>query len=303
MKTVSSIKSVRKILKPLRGKKRIGFVPTMGAFHEGHLSLMRHARKECDFVVVSLFVNPLQFGPREDFAAYPRDIVSDRKMTRSAGVDLLWSPSAEEIYPPFYQTHIDVEEITRRWEGAARPGHFRGVATIVAKLFQIVQPDRAYFGQKDYQQTRVIDRMVNDLNFDISIRVLPTVREKDGLAMSSRNRRLSPVERTAAPILYRALKQVEARIQKGTRDAAILLAEGESMIRSEPLARIDHLSLCDPETLEPIDDLMGMVGGRSGNHRVEKTAVLLGAIKIGSVRLIDNLLIHIPSRIPSRTPS
>ncbi|TAK07399.1 MAG: pantoate--beta-alanine ligase, partial [Candidatus Manganitrophaceae bacterium] len=189
MKTVSSIKQIQKILAPLRGKKRIGLVPTMGAFHQGHLTLMRRAQRECDYVVVSLFVNPLQFGPKEDFATYPRTLASDRKMAEEAGVDLLWTPTAEEIYPAPYRTFVEVEEITRRWEGAVRPGHFRGVATVVAKLFQVVRPDRAYFGQKDYQQTRVIHQMVKDLHLDLSIRILPTVREKDGLAMSSRNRR------------------------------------------------------------------------------------------------------------------
>jgi len=280
MKTISSIKQIQKILAPLRGKKRIGFVPTMGAFHEGHLALMRKAKRECDFVVVSLFVNPLQFGPKEDFAVYPRSIASDRKMAQVVGVDLLWTPTAEEIYSPPYRTFVDVEEITRRWEGAVRPGHFRGVATVVAKLFQVVQPDRAYFGQKDYQQTRVIRQMVKDLHFPVTIRILPTVREKDGLAMSSRNQRLSPPERAAAPLLFRALKQAEARVQQGMHESRSLLKEVEGLIRSEPLARIEYAALCDPESLDPIE-------------KIQKEAVLLLAVKIGSVRLIDNLLIRI----------
>lgn len=280
MKTISSIKQIQKILAPLRGKKRIGLVPTMGAFHQGHLTLMRHAQRECDYVVVSLFVNPLQFGPKEDFATYPRTLTSDRKMAEETGVDLLWTPAAEEIYPAPYRTFVEVEEITRRWEGAVRPGHFRGVATVVAKLFQVVRPDRAYFGQKDYQQTRVIHQMVKDLHLDLSIRILPTVREKDGLAMSSRNRRLSPAERAAAPILFRALKKAEALIREGILESGPLLQEVEALIRSEPLARIDYAALCDPASLEPIE-------------RIEKEAVLLLAVKIGSVRLIDNLLVHI----------
>lgn len=280
MKTVSSIKQIQKTLAPLRGKKRIGLVPTMGAFHQGHLTLMRRAQRECDYVVVSLFVNPLQFGPKEDFATYPRTLTSDRKMAEEAGVDLLWTPTAEEIYPAPYRTFVEVEEITRRWEGAVRPGHFRGVATVVAKLFQVVRPDRAYFGQKDYQQTRVIHQMVKDLHLDLSIRILPTVREKDGLAMSSRNQRLSPAERAAAPILFRALKKAEALIREGIRESGPLLQEVEALIRSEPLARIDYAALCDPASLEPIE-------------RIEKEAVLLLAVKIGSVRLIDNLWVHI----------
>lgn len=280
MKTLSSIKTVQKILQPLRGKKRIGFVPTMGAFHEGHLALMGRAKRECDYVVVSLFVNPLQFGPKEDFAAYPRPIALDRKKAQEAGVDLLWTPAAEEIYLPPYRTFVDVEEISRRWEGAVRPGHFRGVATVVAKLFQIVQPDRAYFGQKDYQQTRIICQMVKDLHFAVAIRILPTVREKDGLAMSSRNQRLSPAERAAAPILFNALKQAEARVRQGVHESRPLLQEVEALIRSEPLAQIDYVALCDPASLEPIE-------------KIQKGAVLLLAVKIGSVRLIDNLLIRI----------
>ncbi len=280
MRTLSSIKTLQKILQPLHGRKRIGFVPTMGAFHEGHLALMRQARRECDYVVVSLFVNPLQFGPKEDFAAYPRPITSDRKKAQETGVDLLWTPAAEEMYPSPYRTFIEIEEITRRWEGAVRPGHFRGVATVVAKLFQIVRPDRAYFGQKDYQQTRVIHQMVKDLHFPISIRILSTLREKDGLAMSSRNQRLSPAERAAAPILFRALQKAEALVRKGARESPPLLQEVEALIRSEPLARLDYAALCDPKFLEPLE-------------RIQKGAVLLLAVKIGSVRLIDNVLIDI----------
>lgn len=280
MKTLSRIKAVQKILAPLRGKKRIGFVPTMGAFHEGHLALMRQAKRECDYVVVSLFVNPLQFGPKEDFTLYPRPIAFDREKAQGAGIDLLWTPAAEEIYPSPYRTFVDVEGITRRWEGAVRPGHFRGVATVVAKLFQVVQPDRAYFGRKDYQQTQVIRQMVKDLHFPVSIRTLPTIREKDGLAMSSRNQRLSPAERAAGPILFRALKQAETRVREGIHESRPLLKEAEALIRSEPLAEIDYIALCDPASLEPVE-------------KIKKEAVLLLAVKIGPVRLIDNLFIRI----------
>jgi pantoate--beta-alanine ligase len=280
MKTVSRIKTVQKILNPLRGRKKIGFVPTMGAFHEGHLSLMRQAKREGHTLVVSLFVNPLQFGPKEDFAVYPRDLQSDRRKAEEAGVDLLWVPSVEEIYPPPYRTFIEVEEIGRRWEGESRPGHFRGVATVVAKLFQVVRPDRAYFGQKDYQQTRVIQRMVQDLHFNISLRILPTLREEDGLAMSSRNQQLSAVERKAAPILYKALRHAETRVHQGERSSQTILSELKSLIQSEPLATIDYIALCDPEALEPVD-------------RLERETILLLAVKIGRVRLIDNLFLKI----------
>ncbi|HLG22508.1 MAG TPA: pantoate--beta-alanine ligase [Candidatus Manganitrophaceae bacterium] len=280
MKTVSRIQTLQKILAPLRGKKKVGLVPTMGALHEGHLSLIRRAKRECGCVVVSLFVNPLQFGPKEDFKTYPRDLPGDRKKAASAGADLLWAPSVEEMFPPGHQTFVEVEGVGRRWEGASRPGHFRGVATVVAKLFQIVRPDRVYLGQKDYQQTRVILRMVRDLAFDLSVRICPTLREKDGLAMSSRNQRLSAEERKAAPVLYKALRNGEALIREGERESRRVIQRMEEVIRSEARAKIDYIALADPETLEPIDRIAGRV-------------VLLGGVKIGAVRLIDNLVMNI----------
>ena len=280
MKTVSRIHALQKILAPLRGKKKVGLVPTMGALHEGHLSLIRRAKRECGCVVVSLFVNPLQFGPKEDFKIYPRDLPGDRKKAASAGADLLWAPSVEEMFPPGHQTFVEVEGVGRRWEGASRPGHFRGVATVVAKLFQIVRPDRVYLGQKDYQQARVILRMVRDLAFDLSVRICPTLREKDGLAMSSRNQRLSAEERKAAPVLYKALRNGEALIREGERESRRVIQRMEEVIRSEARAKIDYIALADPETLEPIDRIAGRV-------------VLLGGVKIGAVRLIDNLVMNI----------
>ena len=280
MRTLSRIKAVQKNLKPLWGKKRIGFVPTMGALHEGHLSLMRKARQECDRVVVSIFVNPLQFGPKEDFKTYPRTPASDRKKAESAGADLLWTPLAEEIYPAAYRTYIEVEALGLRWEGASRPGHFRGVATVVAKLLQVVRPDRLYLGQKDYQQTCVIRQMIRDLHFNAALRLVPTRREKDGLAMSSRNERLSPADRQAAPVLYQALQHAWRIIRQGERDSPKILQQVESVLRSEPRAVIDYAALCDPETLEPIE-------------RLHKKAVLLLAVKIGPVRLIDNLFLNV----------
>ena len=280
MKTVSKIGPLRKILSLIRDRKRIGFVPTMGAFHEGHLSLMRRAKRECGWVVVSLFLNPTQFGPNEDFNSYPRTLASDKKKAESAGVDLLWTPSAEEIYPPPYRTFVEVEALGRRWEGASRPGHFRGVATVVAKLLQVVRPDRLYLGQKDYQQTLVIRQMIRDLHFDTAVRLIPTVREKDGLAMSSRNQRLAPADRMAAPVLFRALEEARRLVSEGEQSGSKIVKRVGSVIRSEPRAAIDYAALCHPETLEPLD-------------RLNDRAVLLLAVKIGGVRLIDNTLLQI----------
>ena len=277
MKTVSNIKTLQSLLKEIRKEHRIAFVPTMGTFHKGHLSLMQKAKKEYDFLLVSLFINPLQFGESEDFKRYPRDIVSDQKLAEAAGVDLFWTPLSEELFRPGFQTTIEVAEISQSWEGRSRPGHFKGVATIVAKLLQIIQPDGLYLGQKDYQQTRVIRQMMEDLHFDTALQVLPTIREEDGLAMSSRNQRLSPTERKAATVLYHALRQAEICVQKGERQARLILLEAETLIKSETQAKIDYLALCDAETLKPIKTL----GQR---------AILLAAIKVGSVRLIDNIL-------------
>ncbi len=286
MRVVSRIQTVRRLLSSLRGKKRIGLVPTMGAFHAGHQALMRQAKKECDYVVVSLFVNPTQFGPNEDFSAYPRNLAGDRRKAAETGVDLLWTPRADELYAAPDHTFVDVEEISRRWEGEIRPGHFRGVATVVAKLFQIVQPDVAYFGQKDYQQTCVIRQMTRDLHFDIQVKVLPTVREADGLAMSSRNGRLSAKERAAAPIVYRTLCLAAQRVQGGGRRGGeregkrLACQMAASVLQFVPDARVEYAALCDLETLLPIDR---MKPGAAG--------ILLLAVRIGSVRLIDNLFL------------
>jgi pantoate--beta-alanine ligase len=291
MKVISRIQAIRRLLAPMRGKKRIGLVPTMGAFHAGHLALMKRAKKECDVVVVSLFVNPTQFGPKEDFSAYPRDLNTDRKKAREAGVDILWTPTAEELYArfaersalpsagPSYDTFIEVGEIGQRWEGEVRPGHFRGVATVVAKLFQVVQPDVAYFGQKDYQQTCVIRQITRDLHFNVTVKVLPTVREADGLAMSSRNVRLSEEARVAAPVVYRALCLAARKAGEGElRGAALAHLMIAVIRRAVPDARVDYAALCDPKTLLPI-----------GRMRPGETGILLLAARIGPVRLIDNL--------------
>ena len=264
-----------------REGKTIGLVPTMGAFHEGHLSLMRRARAENDVVIVSIFVNPIQFARGEDFDSYPRDLQGDLAQAERAGVDLVFTPSAEAIYPDGFQTYVDVTEITDGLCGASRPGHFRGVTTIVTKLFNLIRAHRAYFGQKDYQQSAVVRRLVDDLNLDVEIVLSPTVREADGLAMSSRNVRLTPEERQAACVLYASLRLTEERVEAGERNTKTLLDEMRTMIETEPLARIDYVVLCNPETLKPLD-------------RIEGPMLAALAVRFGETRLIDNLLITLP---------
>jgi pantoate--beta-alanine ligase len=256
----------------------VGFVPTMGFLHAGHISLVQQARRECASVVVSIYVNPTQFGPSEDLSAYPRDLPRDLDMLKSAEVDLVWLPLDEIIYPPGFQTWVTVEEITKPLEGAMRPGHFRGVATMVAKLFNAVQPQKAYFGQKDAQQAAVIRQMTRDLNFPIEIIICPTVREADGLAMSSRNAYLKPQERQAAVILFRALNNAQAVFEAGEREAAKLRQVLLDTLASEPLARVQYVSCAHPLTLQELDG------------QVEK-ALLSMAVNIGKTRLIDNLVI------------
>lgn len=276
MRVVHTIAEARAVRRALPGTW--GFVPTMGYLHEGHLSLVRRARAENDRVAVSIFVNPTQFGPHEDYARYPRDLERDLRLLEPLGVDLVFVPSVEEMYPPGFQTWVIVEEVSRPLEGASRPGHFRGVATVVAKLFNILQPDRAYFGQKDAQQTVVIRRMVQDLNIPVEIAICPTVREPDGLAMSSRNTYLNPEERRAATVLFRALQAAKARYEAGERDAERLREAMREVIRAEPLARIDYVSVAHPETLQELE-------------RVEGPALLSLAVYIGTTRLIDNLML------------
>lgn len=256
----------------------LGLVPTMGAFHEGHLSLIRRAREECASAVVSLFVNPTQFGAREDLAAYPRDLSRDLELAEQAGADLLWAPEVAEMYPPGFQTWVQVESLTKPLEGLYRPGHFQGVATIVAKLFNAVLPQRAYFGQKDAQQAVVVRRMAQDLNFPLEIVVCPTVREADGLAMSSRNAYLEPDERRVAPVLYHALSQAAEAFRAGEREADVLRKWMERTLAGEPLARPQYVSVADPETLA---ELSGPV----------ERALLSMAVHLGTTRLIDNLLV------------
>jgi pantoate--beta-alanine ligase len=255
----------------------IGFVPTMGALHGGHRALIRAARLRCDALVVSIFVNPTQFAPREDLATYPRRIAQDRKLCRDEGADVCFEPTATGMYPKGFQTIVTVPAIARRWEGESRPHHFSGVATVVTKLFSLVRPDVALFGQKDYQQCAVVRQLVKDLNFDVRLVVRPTVREPDGLAMSSRNAFLSAEERRIAPILYQALLAGRRAIESGMAEPGSVSAIMRKVLGGEPAVRIDYLAVCDPRTLEPL--------GRTGRQ-----AVILGAIRLGSVRLIDNLL-------------
>jgi pantoate--beta-alanine ligase len=264
----------------------VHFVPTMGAFHEGHLALMRRAKAEGGFTVVSLFVNPTQFGPREDFARYPRDMEGDSALAATAGADLLFTPETSEIYPPDHATAVEVTgTVTGTLEGAIRPGHFRGVTTVVAILFGIVQPTRAYFGEKDYQQLAVIRRMVADLWLPVEIVPCPTVREADGLAMSSRNRYLSPEERAAAPALFRALQAGQRAWQQGRRTAEDVQSAATEVIAAQPSFSVDYVAVADVETLAPLAG------------QVERPARLLLAARLGTTRLIDNAPVQEPTLV------
>jgi pantoate--beta-alanine ligase len=255
-----------------------GLVPTMGFLHDGHLSLVRRARRENDRVGVSIFVNPTQFNNPADLATYPQDREQDLALLAKEGVDLVWTPSPELVYPPDYQTYVEVEQVTRYLEGPARPGHFRGVATIVAKLFNLFQPQRAYFGQKDAQQVAVIRQMVRDLNFDLAVVACPIVREPDGLAMSSRNTNLSPTARQQATCLYRALSAAREAFEKGERDADRLRALMLEIINSTELAQPDYVSVADPDTLAEVDTVV--------TH-----ALLSMAVFVDGIRLIDNMVV------------
>lgn len=261
-----------------RARRSIGLVPTMGALHEGHLSLIRRCRAENDVAVMSLFVNPAQFNRKDDLERYPRDLEGDSRMAREAGVDVIFAPTAEGMYPDGYVTYLNVERITERWEGTSRPGHFRGVATVCTKLFTICRPHRAYFGQKDYQQSLVVRRLAADLNLGLEIVVSPTVREPDGLALSSRNVLLNQDERRQATVLYRALFKAQAAVRGGERDAGRVRAAIEAEIRGAPLAVLDYVGVCDPDTLEPL-------------VRVSEKAVAVVAASFGATRLIDNAIL------------
>jgi len=279
MQIVRTIAEARAVVAVLRAQnKSIGLVPTMGALHQGHLSLVRAARAACDAVVVSIFVNPTQFAPSEDFSKYPRTFDADCALLQAENVDFLFAPDAAEMYPPGAATFIAVEPMGDRLDGASRPGHFRGVATVVAKLFNIVAPSKAFFGQKDAAQVAVLRRMVRDLNFPLELVVCPTVREPDGLAMSSRNRYLSPEDRRSALILHRTLRHIEDRVASGEVDSAQLIDVGLGVLADEPDVRLDYLRIVDPDTLEDLPD-------------VKNGALLAIAAHVGPARLIDNILI------------
>ena len=257
----------------------IGLVPTMGALHAGHMALVERARRECSPVYTSIFLNPTQFGPNEDLSKYPRPLDEDLEKLTSAKVDGLFLPSPEEIYPPGFATYVHVEGISERLEGKSRPGHFRGGATVVLKLFEIVQPHFAYFGRKDAQQVRIIQKMVRDLNLDVELVICPTVREADGLAMSSRNAYLSSEERKAATVLFRALRAVQGELGAGVSDTLELQRTMRKVLESEPRARVDYAEIVDAETFEPV-------------VRVVRRCYVLLAVHVGKTRLIDNMLIQ-----------
>ena len=262
-----------------REGKSLGLVPTMGALHEGHLSLVRAAKAQCDLVVVSIFVNPLQFGPNEDLAKYPRNFDRDRDLLAKEGADFIFAPSVEEMYPPGAVTYVTVEGLSDKLCGGSRPGHFRGVTTVVSELFNIVEPGRAFFGQKDAAQSIIIRRMVRDLNIPVRVVVCPIVREPDGLAMSSRNAYLDAGQRKSALVLYRSLTAVQERFDQGERKAHVLVDAGKQTLAHEPLVRLDYFEIVDPETLDPVDDL-----SRGGLVAV--------AAFLGNVRLIDNIVLR-----------
>jgi pantoate--beta-alanine ligase len=280
MEIVRTASWMKQIGRAARQEDRVlGFVPTMGALHKGHASLIQAAKAQCAPVVVSIFVNPKQFGPAEDFQKYPRTLESDRALLESLGVDYLFAPPVEEIYPQGFRTQVNVEGLSNRLEGRSRPGHFQGVATVVLKLFEIVQARFAYFGRKDAQQCRVIQQMANDLNLDTEIVVSPIVREADGLALSSRNAYLSADDRRAALALYRSLEAVKAEIGAGQRDAAHLIATGRRVLDSEPGVKTDYMEIVDAESLEPVTVL-------------RNRCLVLIAARVGKTRLIDNALIE-----------
>ncbi len=279
MKIYESSEQVRAAVRAAKSHgQRVGFVPTMGALHEGHLSLVRAARQQCPFVVASIFVNPAQFGPNEDFAKYPRNLERDRQMLESEGVSLLFAPTVDEMYPAGASTFVTVEGLSDKLCGRSRPGHFRGVTTVVSKLFHIVEPDLAFFGQKDAAQAAIIRRMVRDLKFSTEIVVCPIVREADGLAMSSRNAYLSPAQRKQALALFRALSRVQTLVDQGEAESRKLIAAAKSVLAEEREVRLDYVEVVNPESLEPVAD-------------VSKGALVAVAAFVGNTRLIDNLLL------------
>ncbi len=284
MRTVSTVAEMQATCREIRRSgKSLGFVPTMGALHEGHLSLVRAARSHNQVVAASIFVNPLQFGPTEDFSKYPRTMERDKQLLETEKVDLLFAPPPDEMYPHGAVTTVYVADLSEKLDGQSRPGHFKGVTTVVTKLFEIVRPDRAYFGQKDAAQVAVLRKMVHDLNMDVEVIVCPIVRERDGLAMSSRNAYLSAEQRKQALVLNRSLMRVQALADRGEKRAAVLRDAGEQVIAEEPGARLDYFAIVDVNTLDPVED-------------ISKGALVAVAAYVGTTRLIDNLVLHGPGQ-------
>ena len=279
MKILQKIEEVKREIRRIKQKgKKIGFVPTMGYLHQGHLSLIKKAGEECDYIVVSIFVNPTQFGPREDYRRYPRDLKRDFSILKKENVNLVFVPGVKEMYPEGFKTWVIVEDFSERLEGKFRPGHFRGVCTVVLKLFNIVEPDRAYFGWKDAQQLIIIKKMVKDLNISVDVIGCPTVREKDGLAASSRNTYLSLEERKKALCLYKSLQKIKEMVEfESIKDTDILLREGRKIIERTKGVELQYLEAVDLKSLNPV-------------KKIKKGVMVVGAIKIGKVRLIDNII-------------
>ena len=278
MRVIHTVKDMRSVCRTV--ERPLGLVPTMGALHQGHLALVRRAKQENRTLAATIFVNPTQFGPQEDLQQYPRDLERDLDLLRTEGVDLVYTPGVEEVYPSGFDSWVEVGGLSDRLEGAHRPGHFRGVATVVAKLFNLIQPDRAYFGQKDGQQTAIVRKMVKDLDFGLDIVVVPTVRDSDGLALSSRNVYLTPEQRRAAPVIYRALCASSLLWGDGVKDGDRLRAEVLETLRQEPLLDgIDYVSVADAETLEELE-------------QVEGRAMVSVAVRLGQTRLIDNIILE-----------
>ncbi len=281
MKVVTGVAGMKALARQWKKEgKKVGFVPTMGYLHEGHLSLVRESKKRTDITVVSIFVNPAQFGPNEDFKKYPRDLEKDSAYLEKGGVDCLFYPDAAEIYPPGYRTYVEVRGLQDRLCGKSRPGHFQGVATVVLKLFDIVGPDHAFFGAKDAQQVLIIEKMAADLDLGVEVVTCPLVREPDGLALSSRNAYLSPEERKAALVLSISLRWAERAISAGERDSAKVIAGIRAVIEAEPLARVDYVEAVDPVDLDPVAEIRGDV-------------LIALAVFFGSTRLIDNIRLHV----------
>ncbi|KNZ68869.1 pantoate/beta-alanine ligase [Thermincola ferriacetica] len=281
MRLLKTIEEAKAYIKEVKTAGRsVGFVPTMGYLHEGHLQLMKVARRECDTVIISIFVNPIQFGVNEDYDKYPRDLTRDCELAASVGVDAVFAPTAAEMYPSGYATFLEVEGLTEKLCGLSRPGHFRGVTTVVTKLFNIVQPDIAYFGQKDAQQVLVIKKMVADLNMNLTVKTVETVREADGLAMSSRNTYLNKEERQAALVLYKSLQKARDMIRAGERQKSRVIAAMEALIKAEPLARIDYVDILSIPDLRDIEELKGEI-------------LIALAVYIGNTRLIDNFMLEV----------